>query len=154
MWDAIFVGLFVSIAAELLRRVRDQWRIRRTSRTVEALGRGETVRIRCAARFRSSGGARRRAYLTVGAEGAFISTSDGSVSKAQLDAPGVNPQSTPTLSMIVCTVAGRKLEVLLPSGQRALFEAVAARLSARRPAPASSVQTPSPDPEPDRPDKL
>ncbi|MFB7611669.1 hypothetical protein [Streptomyces gardneri] len=100
------------------------------AQTVDALSRGATVRIRCATRFRNSGGGRQRAYLTVRAKDAFVSTADGTVPNVRLGAPGTNLEIIAELSMIVCDVAGRQLEVLLPAGEELLLQAVTANLSA------------------------
>ncbi|MFF5485745.1 hypothetical protein ACFY7Y_05940 [Streptomyces virginiae] len=116
------------VAEPLIRRTRNRWRRRRVSQIVGALSRGESVRIRCAARFRNSGGGRRRAHLTVTSEDAFISTADGAVSKVRLRAPGTNVEIITESSMIVCDVTGRQLEILLPAGEETLLQAVAARL--------------------------
>lgn len=130
MWESLSAIVLVAIVAEpLLRRTRNRWRRRRISKTVGALSSGQTVRIRCAARFRSSGGGRHRAYLTVRAEEAFVSTVDGTVSNVRLGAPGTTLDFTAEQSMIVCDVAGRQLEILLPAGEERLLQAVATRLS-------------------------
>ncbi|MGW1118315.1 hypothetical protein ACWD5B_14575 [Streptomyces tanashiensis] len=130
MWESLSAIVLVAIVAEpLLRRTRNRWRRRRVSQTVGALSRGRTVRIKCAARFRHSGGGRQRAHLTVRAEEAFLSTLDGTVSKVQLGAPGTTLEIIAEQSMIVCDVAGRQLEVLLPAGEEQLLQAVATRLS-------------------------
>ncbi|GGY17329.1 hypothetical protein GCM10010299_23160 [Streptomyces tanashiensis] len=130
MWESLSAVVLVAIVAEpLLRRTRNRWRRRRVSQTVGALSRGQSVRIRCAARFRHSGGGRQRAHLTVRAEGAFISTVGGTLSKVRLGAPGTTLEIIAEQSMIVCDVAGRQLEVLLPTGEERLIQAVAARLS-------------------------
>jgi hypothetical protein len=129
MWESLSVIALVAIVAEpILRRIRNRWRRKRMSQAVAALNRGDTVRIRCAARFRNSGGGRRRACLTVGTEGAVISTADGTISKVQLGAPGTNIEIIAELSMITCDVSGRQLEVLLPAGEELLLKAVAASL--------------------------
>ncbi|MEU6882886.1 hypothetical protein [Streptomyces sp. NPDC046712] len=129
MWDTLFlVMIFVIVANTILHRIQKRWRRRRSSQTVAALNRGGTVHIRCAARFRNSGGGRNRAGLTVRAQGVFLSTVDGVVSELQLGTPDTDVEIVAELSMVVCDVAGRQLEVLLPAGESRLFGAVAVRL--------------------------
>lgn len=126
------IAALATLADWVLSRTLKRWRRRRTSQKVAALSRGETVRIRCAARFRNSGGARHRANLTVGADGVFLSTVDDTVSTVQLGTPPTSVTIAAELSMIVCDVAGRQLEVLLPAGEDRLFKAVAVSLLYRR----------------------
>ncbi|MFD3943343.1 hypothetical protein [Streptomyces sp. NPDC058579] len=115
MWDSFLLIMICAIVADsLLHRIRRLWRRMRRSQTVAALNRGETVHIRCAARFRNTGGRRHRATLTVKAEGAFLTTLDGTVSDLQLGVPATSVEIVAERSMMVCEVAGRQLEVLLP----------------------------------------
>ncbi|MFJ7967070.1 hypothetical protein [Streptomyces sp. NPDC096324] len=135
MWDKISVAVTLAIVAEwLLRPMLTRWRKMRVSQTVAALNRGDAVRIRCAARFRNSGGGRHRAHLTVKAEGVFLSTSDRTIAKHQLGTPDTRDtvEVVAELSMLVCNVAGRQLEILLPSGEDLLLKAVLARLLKNR----------------------
>jgi hypothetical protein len=126
VWETLVAIAGIAVVADpLLRRIRELWRKRRISRTVAALNRGETVHIRCDARFRNSGGERHRARLTVQAEGVLLSTFDGTVSNLQLRAPGMSVEIVAELSMMLCNVAGRPLEVLLPSREDRLLKAVA-----------------------------
>ncbi|MFB7374763.1 hypothetical protein ACFC0D_33540 [Streptomyces sp. NPDC056222] len=132
------------VAQPLLHRIQKRWRSVRMSRRVAALNRGETVRIRCAARFRNSGGGRRRAHLTVKPEGVFVSTADGAVSKLQLGTPDTRVTVVAELSMLVCNVDGRLLEVLLAAEEDRLLKAVTARLpecDSRNPAAARRSET-------------
>ncbi|MFD9033514.1 hypothetical protein ACFVZW_20525 [Streptomyces sp. NPDC059567] len=129
MWETVSVlVLLVIVTQPLLHRMQKRWHSVRTAQRVAALNRGETVRVRCAARFRNSGGDRRRAYLTATSEGVFVSTADGTVSKLQLGTPDTQVTIVAELSMLVCDVAGRQLEVLLAAGEDRLLQAVAARL--------------------------
>ncbi|GAA3500877.1 hypothetical protein GCM10019016_079840 [Streptomyces prasinosporus] len=61
----------------------------------------------------------------VQAEGVFLSTTDGTVSNLQLGTPGATVEVVNELSMVLCNVAGRQLEVLLPATEDRLFKAVA-----------------------------
>ncbi|MFE2581423.1 hypothetical protein [Streptomyces sp. NPDC059378] len=98
-------------------------------RTVAALSHGDTARIRCAARFRNSGGGRHRARLTAEAGGVFLSTADGTVARLPLGAPPTTGiEIVAEHSMLVCDTAGRQLEILLPAGEDHLFQAVVARI--------------------------
>lgn len=129
MWETLTLIVASAIVADpLLRRIRKLWRAHRVSRTVAGLNRGETVRIRCDARFRNDGGERRRARLVVQAEGVFLSTIDGTVSNLRLGAPDTTVEIVAQRSMMVCNVAGRQLEVLLPTVEDRLFKAVAGTL--------------------------
>ncbi|MET7621916.1 hypothetical protein [Streptomyces sp. NPDC005408] len=128
MRETLVIVGFAIVADPLLRRIRKLWRKRRISRTVAGLKRGEAVRIRCDVRFRNSGGKRHRARLAVKAEGVFLSTIDGTVSNLQLRTPGTTVEIVAELSMMVCNVAGRQLEVLLPTGEDRLLKAVAGSL--------------------------
>src|SRR5262249_38906590 len=129
VWETLFVIVgFTVVADPLRRRIRELWHQRRISQTIAALNRGETVRIRCDARFRNSGGGRHRARLTVQAEGVFLSTFDGTVSNLQLGTPGMTIEIVAELSMMLCNVAGQQLEVLLPTGEDRLLKAVAGTL--------------------------
>ncbi|MFF3872074.1 hypothetical protein [Streptomyces sp. NPDC001978] len=129
MWETLFVILgFAVVVDPLLRRIRKVRRERRISQTIAALDRGGTIRIRCDARFRNTGGKRHRARLVVRAEGVFLSTVDGTVSNLQLGTPGVTVEVVNELSMVLCNVAGRQLEVLLPPGEDRLLKAVAETL--------------------------
>ncbi|MFF2363761.1 hypothetical protein ACFVU0_13725 [Streptomyces sp. NPDC058122] len=154
MWDKISVAVTLAIVAEwLLRPMLTRWRKMRVSQTVAALNRGDAIRIRCAARFRNSGGGRHRAHLTVKAEGFFLSTSDGTVAKHQLGTPRTRDtvEVVAELSMLVCNVAGRQLEILLPSGEDLLLKAVLARLlrdSDENPATIAVTPEALPGPEP------
>ncbi|WP_330459325.1 hypothetical protein OIB37_22095 [Streptomyces sp. NBC_00820] len=120
--------LLVAVIDVVLSRGWKRWRRLRMSRKVEALNRGETVRVRCAARFRRSGGRRLGAYLMVTPKGVFVSTTDGTVSNLCLGTPGSGVEIVAEQSVIVYDVDGRQLEVLLPAGEEALLTAVAARL--------------------------
>jgi hypothetical protein len=126
VWENLFATVVLAVVSEpLLRRMRKGWRRRRIARTVTELTRGKTVHIRCAARFRNSGGGRHRARLTVKAEGVFLSTVDSTVSKLRLGTPR---EVVAELSMLVCSAAGRQLEIWLPVEEDRLFKAVVARL--------------------------
>lgn len=126
MWENLHATVVLAIAAgPVLRWIQKGWRRRRIARTVAALNRGKTTHIRCAARFRNAGGARHRARMTVKAEGVFLSTIDSTVSNLPLGTPG---EVIAELSMLVCTVAGRQLEIWLPAEEDGLFKAVVARL--------------------------
>ncbi|MCX4648594.1 MULTISPECIES: hypothetical protein [unclassified Streptomyces] len=130
MWETFIVIVGFGAVADLIRRrIRELWHKRRVPQTVAALRRGETVRIRCDARFRNAGGQRHRARLVVHAEGAFLSTVDGTVSNVQLAPPGANVEVVTERSMLLCNVAGRQLEVLLPTGDDRLLKAVASALT-------------------------
>lgn len=101
MWETFIVIVGFGAVADLIRRrIRELWHKRRVPQTVAALRRGETVRIRCDARFRNAGGQRHRARLVVHAEGAFLSTVDGTVSNVQLAPPA--PMSRSSLSARCC----------------------------------------------------
>ncbi|MET8138390.1 MULTISPECIES: hypothetical protein [unclassified Streptomyces] len=140
MWETLSDTVVLAIVAEpLLRRIRKRWRRRRVSRTVAALNRGENAHIRCAARFRNSGGGRHRARLTVKAEGVFLSTFDDTVSKLRLGTPRTSVEVVAELSMMVCNVAGRQLEILLPAEEDRLFKAVVARLPDRSDEPPATA---------------
>ena len=133
MWETVSVSvLLVIVTQPLLHRIQKRWHSVRMAQRVAALNRGETVRIRCAARFRNSGGGRRRAHLTATHEGVFVSTADGTVSKLQLGTPDTQVTVVAELSMLVCDVAGRQLEVLLAAGEGRLLKAMAARLPVRQ----------------------
>ncbi|MFG2946238.1 hypothetical protein [Streptomyces adustus] len=132
VWERFFVTVVVATMAEpLLRRMRQRWRRMRIRRTVAALSQGDTTHVRCATRFRNSGGRRRRARLTVEAAGVFLSSADGTVAKLQLGTPLATVEVVAERSMLVCDVAGRQLEILLPAEEDRLFEAVAARIVSR-----------------------
>ncbi|WP_162624778.1 hypothetical protein [Streptomyces cadmiisoli] len=125
MWDTLVVIVgFAVVVDPLLRRIRRLSQERRISRTVAALGTGGTVRIRCDARFRNAGGKRHRARLVVQAEGAFLSTVDGKVPNLELSTPAATVEVVNDLSMVLCNVDGRQLEVLLPAGEDRLLKAV------------------------------
>ncbi|MGX1540948.1 hypothetical protein [Streptomyces adustus] len=129
MWEKLFVTvIFAMMAESILRRIQKRWRRMRIRRTVAALSHGGTARIRCAARFRNSGGRRRRARLTAEAAGVFLSTADGTVAKLRLGTPLASVEAVAERSMLVCDVAGRQLEVLFPAEEDRLFEAVVARI--------------------------
>ncbi|WP_329124842.1 hypothetical protein [Streptomyces sp. NBC_01353] len=129
MWDTLLlIMVFAIVANPVLDWIQKRWRRRRSSQTIAALNRGESVHIRCATRFRNSGGGRHRASLAVRAEGVFLSTVDGTVSELQLGTPGNGVEIVAEFSMMVCDVAGRQLEVLLPAGESHLFKAVAVSL--------------------------
>ncbi|MER5599023.1 hypothetical protein [Streptomyces sp. NPDC002265] len=129
MWDQLFGAVVVAIMAEpLIRRIRKWWRRLRIGRTVAALSRGDTARIRCAARFRNSGGGRHRARLTAEAGGVFLSTTDGTVVRLRLGAPLTGVEIVAEHAMLVCDTAGRQLEILLPAEEDHLFQAVVARI--------------------------
>ncbi|MFE4703293.1 hypothetical protein ACFRIC_40120 [Streptomyces sp. NPDC056738] len=132
MWEKLFVTMILAIMAEsLLRRIRRRWHRMRVRQTVAALSRGDTARIRCAARCRNSGGGRHRARLTVEAEGASLSTSDGTVEQLQFRTPLTSVEVVPERSMLVYNTGGRQFEILLPAGEDRLFDAVVARLLGR-----------------------
>lgn len=120
--------LFDYVTEALGRRGWEHWRRRRISRTIAALSRGEAVRIRCEARFRGSGGRRLGAHLMVTSEGVFVSTADGTVSNLCLGTADSRVEIITEQLMMVCDVAGRQLEVLLPAGEESLLSAVVARL--------------------------
>ncbi|MFD6550796.1 hypothetical protein [Streptomyces sp. NPDC058398] len=121
--------MILAIMAEsLFRRIRRRWRKMCVRQTVAALSRGDTARIRCAARFRNSGGGRHRAHLTVEAESVSLSTTDGTVAKLQFATPLTSVEVIAERSMLVCDTDGRQLEILLPTGEDRLFNAVIARL--------------------------
>jgi len=113
----------------LLRRIHKLRREHRISQTVAALNRGETVRIRCDARFRKAGGERHSARLVAQAEGVFLSTIDGTVSNLQLGAPGATVEIVAWRWMMLSNVDGRQLEVLLSTGEDRLLNAVASTLT-------------------------
>ncbi|MFF3418481.1 hypothetical protein ACFYW9_27855 [Streptomyces sp. NPDC002698] len=126
MWENLSVTVALAIVTgPLLGWIQKGWRRRHIARTVASLNRGKNTHIRCAARFRNSGGARHRARLTVKAEGVFLSTVDSTVSKLPLGTPR---EVVAELSMLVCNVAGRQLEIWLPAEEDRLFKAVVARL--------------------------
>ncbi|MFD9007324.1 hypothetical protein ACFV0T_41460 [Streptomyces sp. NPDC059582] len=128
MWENFFSSVVLATVAEpLLRRIQKRWRSWRISRTVAALDCGGTVRIRCAARFRNSGGGRHRARLTVTAEGVFLSTVDGAVTHLRLGTARGGVTVVAERSMLVCNAAGRQLEILLPAGEERLFKALVVR---------------------------
>ncbi|MGW3911467.1 hypothetical protein ACWEBX_08040 [Streptomyces sp. NPDC005070] len=129
MWETLYDTVVLAVVAELLLRpIRKRWHRRRISQTVAALNRGKTTRIRCAARFRNSGGGRHRARLTVKADGVFLSTVDSTVARLRLGTPHTSVEVVAERSMMVCSVAGRQLEILLPAEEDRLFKAVVARL--------------------------
>ncbi|MCT9007029.1 hypothetical protein ACWGKW_27255 [Streptomyces sp. NPDC054766] len=129
MWETLYGTVVLAIVTEpLLRPIQKRLRRSRISRRVAAVNRGETTRIRCAARFRNSGGARHRARLTVKTEGVFLSTLDGKVAELRLGTPRTSVEAAAELSMMVCNVAGRQLEIWLPAEEDRLFKAVVARL--------------------------
>ncbi|MFB7245643.1 hypothetical protein CW362_09725 [Streptomyces populi] len=129
MGEKLFVAVVLAgVVQPLLHRIRKRWHGRRVSRTVEALNRGGTARVDCAARFRNSGGGRHRARLTVKAEGVFLSTKDGTVAELRIGTPHSDVEVVAELSMLVCDVAGRQLEILLPAEEDHLFKALEARL--------------------------
>ncbi|MFF3883633.1 hypothetical protein [Streptomyces sp. NPDC001914] len=129
MWEKFLVTMILAIMAEsLLRRIRRRWRKVRVRQTVAALSRGDTAHIRCAARFRNSGGGRHRARLTVQADDVSLSTSDGTVAKLLFRSPLTGVEVVAERSMLVCDADGRQLEILLPAGEDRLFHAVVARL--------------------------
>ncbi|MFJ2058026.1 hypothetical protein ACIOMM_19025 [Streptomyces sp. NPDC087908] len=129
MWETVSTLVLLALVAQpLLHQIQGRWHSVRASRRVAALNRGEPIHIRCAARFRNAGGGRRRARLAVKPEGVFVSTADGTVSKLQLGTPDTRVTVVAELSMMVCNVAGRELEVLLTAGDDRLLIAVAARL--------------------------
>ncbi|MET8538442.1 hypothetical protein ABZV67_43870 [Streptomyces sp. NPDC005065] len=66
--------------------------------------------------------------MTVKAEGVFLSTVDGTVEKLRLGTSRSSVNVVAELSMMVCNVAGRQLEILLPAEEDRLFKAVVARL--------------------------
>ncbi|MFD7876654.1 hypothetical protein ACFV5G_21535 [Streptomyces sp. NPDC059766] len=116
------------MAEPLIRRIRKWWRRMCIGRTVAALSHGGTARIRCAARFRNSGGGRRRARLTAEAGGVFLSTADGTVARLRLGGSLTIAEIVAEHSMLVCETAGRQLEILLPAEEDHLFQAVVARI--------------------------
>lgn len=129
VWETLFAILgFAVVVDPLLRRMRKVWREHRISQTIAALDRGGTIRIPCDARFRNAGGKRHRARLVVQAGGVFLSTIDGTVSNLQLGPAGATVEVVNELSMMLCNVAGRQLEVLLPPGEDRLLKAVAETL--------------------------
>ncbi|MEU0785348.1 hypothetical protein ABZ341_27680 [Streptomyces sp. NPDC006173] len=129
MWETLYDTVVLAIVGELLLRpIREQWHRRGISQTVAALNRGKATRIRCAARFRNSGGGRHRARLTVTADGVFLSTVDSTVAELRLGTPHTSVEVVAEHSMMVCSVAGRQLEIWLPAEEDRLFKAVVARL--------------------------
>ncbi|MFE1285760.1 hypothetical protein [Streptomyces sp. NPDC058751] len=149
MWENFAVTMILALVTEpILSRVQKRWRRMRIVRTVAALERGDTARIRCAARFRNSGGGRHRARLTVKAEGVFPSTADGTVTELRLGAPSptVEAEVVAERSMLVYDVAGRRLEILLPAEEDRLFTAVLARALGRSDENATTSATPSTSP--------
>ncbi|MEU4272574.1 hypothetical protein [Streptomyces sp. NPDC026092] len=132
MWDTILLIMFYVILAHwVFYQIARLWRRMRRSRTIAALSRGEAVRIRCDARFRNTGGRRHRATLTVGAEGTFLTTADGTVSDLRLGVPATSVEIVVERSMMVCDVAGRQLEVLQPDEEDPEYRLIKAVASAR-----------------------
>lgn len=130
VWEELAVTMALAALAEpLLRRMKKRWRRMRVSRTVAMLTRGDSARIRCAARFRNTGGARHRARLTVKAEGVFLTIADGTNATPRPGMLLTGVEVVAERSMLVCTVAGRQLEILLPADEDRLLRAVTARLS-------------------------
>lgn len=132
MWE-IFADVMGRLATAV--RVADwilpRWRRRRHAQMISALRGGETVDIRCAARFRNSGGARHRATLTLRAEGVFLSTADGTLQELQLGTAATDVELVSERAMLLCDVDGRQLEVLLRDEEGHLFRAVALSLRDR-----------------------
>ena len=143
MGEKLFVAVVLAgVVQPLLHRIRKRWHGRRVSRTVEALNRGGTARVDCAARFRNSGGGRHRARLTAEAGGVFLSTADGTVARLRLGAPLTDVEIVAEHSMLVCDAAGRRLEILLPAEEDHLFQAVVARIRGARNEPSAADPVP------------
>ncbi|MGW1966641.1 hypothetical protein ACWCPD_41035 [Streptomyces sp. NPDC001935] len=131
MWEKFSVVVALAFVAEwLLRPIQTRWRKMRISQTVAALNRGDAARVRCAARFHNSGGSRHRARLAFNAAGVLLSATDGAIAQLELgnSLTPDNVEAVVERSMLVCNVDGRQLEILLPSGEDRLLEAVLARL--------------------------